>query len=59
MGFWDREINGPLDDMFDLDRDGMLDPGEEAFKYDFLNSFFDNDDDDYDGLDDDYDDMDF
>ena len=59
MGFWTREINGHLDDMFDFDRDGMLNPGEEAFKYDFLNSFSDNNNDYNDRLDDDHDDMDF
>ena len=51
MGFWDGKLNGPFDDMFDLDGDGRLSPGEEAFKYDFFNSF-DNDsndsDDDFD-----------
>lgn len=58
MGFWDRKINGPLDEMFDLNRDGMLSPGEVAFKYDFLNSFHDNNKDN-DNFDDDFEDRDF
>ena len=53
MGFWDKDIQGPLDDMFDLNRDGMLDPGEEAYKYEFLNGFLnDNDHDEIDDVDD-------
>lgn len=59
MGFWDKEINGPLDDMFDLDGNGMLSPGEQAFKYDFLNSYTNNNNtDNYDEFDNDYDDID-
>lgn len=39
MGFWDNEVNGSFDRMFDFNRDGRLSAAEEAFKYDFLNSF--------------------
>ena len=51
MGFWDGKVNDPFDDMFDLDGDGRLSPGEEAFKYDFLNSFDDDSTDTGDDLD--------
>lgn len=28
MGFWDREVRDTFDRLFDLNRDGMLDPAE-------------------------------
>lgn len=31
MGFWDREVRDTFDSLFDLNRDGMLDPAEQAF----------------------------
>ena len=36
MGFWDREVRDSFDSLFDLNRDGMLDPAEQAFQIDFL-----------------------
>ena len=36
MGFWDREVRDTFDSLFDLNRDGMLDPAEQAFQLDFL-----------------------
>ena len=36
MGFWDREVRDSFDSLFDLNRDGMLDPAEQAFQLDFL-----------------------
>ena len=36
MGFWHREVRDSFDSLFDLNRDGMLDPAEQAFQLDFL-----------------------
>lgn len=34
MGFFDREVRSSFDRMFDLNRDGALDPAEQAFQMD-------------------------
>lgn len=66
MGLFSRDVCGSLDRMFDLNRDGKLDIGEEAFMFEVMDeeekeikrmlrgSFhdFDEEDDEYD--DDDY-----
>ena len=36
MGFWDREVQGPFDDLFDLNSDGTLDPFEHAYQDDYI-----------------------
>ena len=36
MGFFDREVRGSFDRLFDLNRDGALDPAEQAFQMDFI-----------------------
>lgn len=36
MGFFDREVRSSFDRMFDLNRDGALDPAEQAFQMDFI-----------------------
>ena len=36
MGFFDREVKGSFDGLFDLNRDGVLDPAEQAFQLDFI-----------------------
>ena len=36
MGFWNREVRDSFDSLFDLNRDGLLDPAEQAFQLDFL-----------------------
>lgn len=36
MGFWDREVRDSFDNLFDFNRDGILDPAEQAFQLDFL-----------------------
>ena len=36
MGFRDRDVESSLDEMFDLDRDGRLDIGEQALELEFL-----------------------
>ena len=36
MGFFDREVRDSFDRMFDLNRDGALDPAEQAFQMDFI-----------------------
>lgn len=61
MGFWDRDVNNSFDRMFDLNRDGKLNPVEQGMQFEFLDRLTndssgndsDYDDDDYD--DDDYD----
>ncbi len=50
-----KNYNGPLDDMFDLNNDGDLDFAETGLMFDFLTSD-DDEDDDYDSND--YDDGD-
>jgi len=36
MGFWDRDVENSFDSLFDLNRDGVLDPVEQGFQLDFL-----------------------
>ena len=36
MGFWDREVRDSFDNLFDFNRDGILDTAEQAFQLDFL-----------------------
>ena len=36
MGFFDREVRNSFDSLFDLNRDGALDPAEQAFQMDFI-----------------------
>ena len=57
MGFLNIELQGPFDDLFDLNSDGMLDPFEQACQDDYIiremedDASRENDDDtDIDGL---------
>ena len=47
MGLFDDEVDGTMDEMFDFDRDGHLDPMERTMQLDFemrmLNDDFDDD----------------
>ena len=36
MGFWDKDVNGSFDELFDFDRDGKLDITEQGLQYSFL-----------------------
>lgn len=36
MGFFDEEVNNSFDAMFDEDRDGILDPSEQAYRSTYL-----------------------
>lgn len=36
MGFWDRDVENSFDSLFDMNRDGVLDPVEQGFQLDFL-----------------------
>ena len=36
MGFWDRDVENSFDSLFDMNRDGVLDPVEHGFQLDFL-----------------------
>ena len=36
MGFWDRDVENSFDRMFDMNRDGVLDPAEQAFQLNFI-----------------------
>ena len=36
MGFWDRNLENSFDRMFDMNRDGVLDPVEQAFQLDYI-----------------------
>ena len=38
MGFWDRNVENSFDRMFDMNRDGILDPVEQAFQLDYIAS---------------------
>lgn len=63
MGWFDQDVNSPLDDIFDFDRDGKLNLFEQSAKYEAFRAGSAEDDLDEDGfdedsLDDDYDDMD-
>ena len=46
MGFWDQDVKNSLDGMFDMNRDGKLDPGEQALKFGFLSGKMNRDNDD-------------
>ena len=74
MGFFDHEVRDSFDSLFDLNRDGFLDAGEEAMQMEFImeniegdgssdeddddDDDFDNDDFDKDDYDSDFDDDD-
>ena len=51
MGFWNGKVDGPLDKMFDFDRDGKLNAWERAMELGLLM----DDEDDYQDEDDDSD----
>lgn len=36
MDFWSRDVENSFDEMFDLNHDGRLDIGEQAYEQDFL-----------------------
>ena len=36
MGFWDRNVENSFDSLFDMNRDGVLDPVEQAYQLEFL-----------------------
>ncbi len=36
MGFFDHEVESSFDRMFDLDRDGILDAGEQVLQMDYI-----------------------
>lgn len=36
MGFFDRDVHGGFDAMFDFNRDGVLSLGEQLMQYDYL-----------------------
>ncbi len=57
MDFWSRDVENSFDDMFDLNRDGRLDIGEQGYQQDFLMRQIEEDEDDED--DDDLDELDF
>lgn len=44
MGIFDREVRNSFDRMFDLNRDGVLDPIEQGLQIDFLSDESDEDD---------------
>ena len=48
MDFFDREVDGSLDEMFDMNRDGVLDMNEQGFELEFLKEDDSDDDGDYD-----------
>lgn len=51
MGFWNGKVDGPLDKMFDFDRDGKLNAWERAMELGLLM----DDEDDYQDEDDEFD----
>ncbi|MCR5107171.1 MAG: hypothetical protein K6B28_03325 [Lachnospiraceae bacterium] len=51
MGNWGRETENSFDDMFDINRDGMLDPMEQSLKFEFLNKQMEEADEEEDELD--------
>ena len=57
MGFFDREVRNSFDRMFVLNRDGALDPAEQAFQMDFITRDMEEQDDTYDDEELDLDDM--
>ena len=44
MGFWDRNVDNSFDSLFDMNRDGVLDPVEQGFQLDFLTRQMEEDD---------------
>ena len=61
MGFWNGKVDGPLDKMFDFDRDGKLNAWERAMELGLLMDDEDDyqDDDEFDeDMDSDFDDDD-
>lgn len=44
MGFWDRDVENSFDSLFDMNRDGVLDPVEQGFQLDFLARQMEEDD---------------
>lgn len=44
MGFWDRDVENSFDSLFDMNRDGVLDPAEQAFHLDFITRQMEEDD---------------
>ena len=36
MGFFDRQVNSGFDDMFDLNRDGVLDGFEQGLQFEYI-----------------------
>ena len=36
MGFFDNEVNSSFDSLFDLNRDGVLDSGEQVLRMNFI-----------------------
>lgn len=55
MGFWNGKVDGPLDKMFDFDRDGKLNAWEREMELGLLM----DDEDDYQDEDDEFDDDEF
>ncbi len=55
MGFWNGKVDGPLDKMFDFNRDGKLNAWERAMELGLLM----DDEDDYQDEDDEFDDDEF
>ena len=61
MGFWNGKVDGPLDKMFDFDRDGKLNAWERAMELGLLmddEDDYQDEDDDSDFDDDEFDDYD-
>lgn len=44
MGFWDRNVENSFDSLFDMNRDGVLDPVEQGFQMNFLTLQMEEDD---------------
>ena len=61
MGFLDRDVRNGLDAMFDIDRDGVINPFERALELEFMagDSGDADDEDEYDDFDEDDEDDDF
>lgn len=61
MGFWNGKVDGPLDKMFDFNRDGKLNAWERAMELGLLmddeDDYQDEDDEYADGVDDAIDEM--
>ena len=36
MGLWDKEVANPLDSLFDMNKDDILDPAEQALQFEYL-----------------------